>query len=189
MGGKQKGWRSSSTCALLATRAQLLRARVDKIFCNECGLTFKMDLYDNLICETEGFKKVDSLPAWHKWEKGELRGNREIVFPEDRGVLFQLGFKRRFLLLSKKFTLSVERERIVVNFPKRISSGTLKGLDSLIFDFSDIQSMIITAKSTLEFYYKDQLWRLRVEEGRSMLKYFELYNIYREGLKEVEEED
>ncbi|HHU88304.1 MAG: hypothetical protein PHU15_05440, partial [Sphaerochaetaceae bacterium] len=62
-------------------------------------------------------------------------------------------------------------------------------LDSLIFDFSDIQSMIITAKSTLEFYYKDQLWRLRVEEGRSMLKYFELYNIYREGLKEVEEED
>lgn len=48
----------------------------------------------------------------------------------------------------------------MVNFPKRISSGTLKGLDSLIFDFSDIQSMIITAKSTLEFYYKDQLWRL-----------------------------
>jgi 1-acyl-sn-glycerol-3-phosphate acyltransferase len=170
-------------------QSSTIKSKGNKIFCNECGLTFKMDLYDNLICETEGFKKVDSLPAWHKWEKGELRGNREIVFPEDRGVLFQLGFKRRFLLLSKKFTLSVERERIVVNFPKRISSGTLKGLDSLIFDFSDIQSMIITAKSTLEFYYKDQLWRLRVEEGRSMLKYFELYNIYREGLKEVEEED
>ncbi len=165
-----------------------IRGHRNKIFCKGCGLTFQMDLYDNLICETEGYKGVDSLPAWHNWEREQLRGTSEIVFPEDRGVLLQKGFKRRFLLLCKKFTLALDGERLVVTFPKRVPTGLLKGLDSLIFDFDDIQSMIITAKSTLEFYYKDQLWRLRVEEGRSMLKYFELYNIYKERLKTVIEE-
>ncbi|MFA6822045.1 MAG: lysophospholipid acyltransferase family protein [Sphaerochaetaceae bacterium] len=170
-------------------QSSTIKSNRDKIFCSECGLTFIMDLYDNLVCKTEGFNKIDSLPAWHNWEKRELRSGKKIVFPKDRGVLLQKGFKRRFILLSKKFNLSLDGDRMVVTFKKRVPSGILKGLDSLIFDFSDIQSMIITAKSTLEFYYKDQLWRLRVEEGRSMLKYFELYNIYREGLKEVEEED
>jgi 1-acyl-sn-glycerol-3-phosphate acyltransferase len=166
-----------------------IKGHHNKISCKECGLTFSMDLYDNLICETEGFKGVDSLPAWHQWEREYLRSSQEVAFPADRGVLLQKGMKRRFLLLSKKFTLALDGERLVVTFPKRVPTGLLKGLDALIFDFSDIQSMVITAKSTLEFYYRDQLWRIRVEEGRSILKYFELYNIYQERLKTEEEED
>ncbi|MFA5467873.1 MAG: lysophospholipid acyltransferase family protein [Sphaerochaetaceae bacterium] len=165
-----------------------IKAEKSRIFCTHCSLSFQMDDYDNLVGETPNGGKVDSLPAWNRWQKAYLRVSKERQFPADRGVLLQKGFRRRFLLLSKRFTLKLEPTRMVVHFPSRLKSGFLKDLDALIFDFAEIQSMIITVKSTLEFYYRDQLWRLRVEEGRSMLKYLELYKVYLEQPKEVIEE-
>ena len=53
--------------------------------------------------------------------------------------------------------------------------------ETLLFDFTDIQSMIVNAKSTVELYHDDQLWRIRVSPDRSILKYVELYGAYKEG--------
>jgi hypothetical protein len=35
--------------------------------------------------------------------------------------------------------------------------------------------MIINAKSTVEFYHNDQLWRIRIVPDRSILKYVEFH--------------
>ena len=159
-----------------------ITAKKDIISCTACDLTFRLDDYDNLVLEGGDSHGIMSVPAWHRWEYGELKhasqSQKVLLFPHDEGVLLQRGLGKRLLTLSKHFTLSVETDRMVVTFPKRIESGLLQGLDSLIFDFSEMQSMIINAKSTLEFYHQNQLWRIRISEKRSIVKYVELFHAY-----------
>jgi hypothetical protein len=86
--------------------------------------------------------------------------------------------------------LVLEPTRLVVKFPKVVPSGILQGLDSIIFDFSRMQSMIINAKGTVEFFHDDELWRIRIVGDRSIVKYVELFTDWKRshGNEDSEEE-
>ena len=157
-----------------------MRAKKNIISCHNCDLRFKLDDYDNLILEQGNPHGVDTVPAWHRWQYQKLEGLLAAdgpLFPQDEGVLLQRGFGKRLLTLTKRFSLSLESKRMVVVFPKKFKVGLLQGLETLIFDFTGMQSMIINVKNTLEFYHDDQLWRIRISADRSILKYVELFNV------------
>jgi hypothetical protein len=87
----------------------------------------------------------------------------------------------------------LEPTRLVVKFPKVVPSGILQGLDSIIFDFSRMQSMIINAKGTFLlriFFHDDELWRIRIVGDRSIVKYVELFTDWKRshGNEDSEEE-
>lgn len=142
------------------------------ISCSSCSFGGYLDDYDNFISNKKNV--VKSIPAWHKWEKEQLK-TLEGSFSEDKGVLLQRGIDNKLVTLSKNFSLSLEGERMVVRFKKPVASGFLKGLTSLVFDFDKMSSMIINAKGTVEFFNDNQLWRVRIVENRSILKYVEFF--------------
>ena len=83
------------------------------------------------------------------------------------------------LTLSKEFSLSMTGEGM-------LAVGTNPVLFSL-FSFSHMQSMIINAKNTIEFYHDEKLYRIRIEKNSSSLKYVELFHMHAYAQKEKKE--
>ena len=52
--------------------------------------------------------------------------------------------------------------------------------DKLVIPVSSIESLVINAKQTIEFYSDGKQYRFRVDENRSPLKYQELWLLVRE---------
>jgi 1-acyl-sn-glycerol-3-phosphate acyltransferase len=145
--------------------------------CSTCDLKGELDPYDCLHQVSGDFHAIDSIPAWHRWERELLvrladdAPSGSPLFPTDDGVLLQKGVGKKLVTLSKSFTVTLQSDRMVIRLEN----------ETLLFDFTDIQSMIVNAKSTVELYHDDQLWRIRVAPDRSILKYVELYGAYKEG--------
>lgn len=158
------------------------------IRCTACDLQGELDNFDQLHPISGNFHSVLNIPSWHQWERKELatltaRTSADgMLFPPDTGVLLQKGVGKRLVTLSKEFTLSMTPSGMELVFGPGSRHALLQGAQSLVFEFKDVQSMIINAKSTVELYHQDQLWRIRIAEDRSIVKYTELYGAYREGL-------
>lgn len=96
----------------------------------------------------------------------------------DQGILFQIPGKKKLVTVSKSFSISAEKEGIRFVFDSAVSHQG-KSFSELFFPFSSIESMIINAKQTVEFYSDSVQYRFRTALDRSPLKYQELYLAYR----------
>jgi len=158
-----------------------------RVRCSACQFTCELDDYDHVTVLSKEPHGIDSIPAWHNWERDELAriafegcnsgasGVNQSPFPPDPGVLLQRGIGKKLVTLSKRFTLTLESDCLRVRLQKPIARGPEQGESELEFSFSGMQSMIINAKSTVEFYHNDQLWRIRIVPDRSILKYVEFH--------------
>ena len=148
--------------------------------CRRCSFTAQLDEYGRLHTSDGRFTK---LSEWHSWETEELeamydRSGNEALF-SDHCILFQTPGKRKLETVSTSFSVSVTSTELVFSFPKR---ENIRGVitDTLRFPISSIESMVINAKQTIEFYADGKQYRFRVDENRSPLKYQELWQIVRE---------
>ncbi len=161
-----------------------LETKKDLITCTKCSMTARLDAYDQLTT-LQGDNPFTDVPQWHDWEAGQLLTHMQDtsfgspIFPPDKGVLFQRGEDGKLLTLSKEFSLSMTGEGMLV-------VGTNPVLFSL-FSFSHMQSMIINAKNTIEFYHDEKLYRIRIEKNSSSLKYVELFHMHAYAQKEKKE--
>ena len=161
-----------------------LETKKDSISCTMCDMKSRLDAYDQLNT-VQGTNPFRDIPQWHDWEKEQLgihmqqAKSETALFPADKGVLFQRGEKGKLVCLSKDFSLTTTKEGIQV-----VSTDPV--LFSL-FSFSKMQSMVINAKNTIEFYHDDKLFRIRIEKNSSPVKYVELFHLYGVALKEKEE--
>lgn len=151
-----------------------LQTKKDRISCTKCSMTARLDAYDQFTT-IQGSNPFKDVSKWHDWETRQLflhvttAKPEASLFPPDKGALFQRGKNNKLITLSKSFSLSV-------------TSGGMKvvGTDPVIFTlfpFSKMQSMIINAKNTIEFYHDDELYRIRLERRSSSLKYVELFHM------------
>ena len=152
-----------------------IKTERDLVRCTHCGMVVRLDVYDHFINikEKNTFKDV---PQWHEWERKNLgqimktQTNDQDIFPPDRGVLYQIGRENRLDTLSKSFILTVNREGMTLQ-----KTSTFRAPEFTFFPFDKIQSMIINAKNTLEFYFRDELYRIRIHKNGSILKYVESF--------------
>ena len=151
-----------------------LRTKKDAIWCTKCGMSSHLDAYDQFK-SVQGNNPFKDVPQWHDWERGQLFSHvqaanpEKSLFPSDKGVLFQRGEEGKLIIMSKDFSLSAMKEGMQV-----VSTNPV--LFSL-FSFSKMQSMVINAKNTIEFYHDDKLYRIRTEKDGSPLKYVELFHL------------
>lgn len=153
-----------------------IKAEGDVISCTACGASVVLDDYDRLV-EGRGID-FSKLSEWHGFEKEKLASllsshENGLLFPPDRGILFQKGSAGSLIDLSKAFVLSCDAKGLHFSFPKPLAGYG----DSLDFDFSSISSMVINAKQTIEFFYQGNMFRFRLKRGSSPLKIWELYNL------------
>ncbi|MGE4454778.1 MAG: lysophospholipid acyltransferase family protein [Sphaerochaeta sp.] len=146
------------------------------ITCKNCSLTMELDPYDKLHTR-KGESTFADIAAWHSWQKAfsESPEGESLIYPPDRGVLFQTADSRHLKLLSKDFTLNLQREGML------LKEQTGKEYHMA---FSDIQSMIINAKNTLELYHQQTLYRIRIHKRGCILKYVEAYRRERQPQKD-----
>lgn len=161
-----------------------LETKKDSIRCTNCAMTARLDAYDQLTT-LQGENPFKDVPAWHEWEQEQLLLSMqntkpgEPIFPPDKGVLYQSGDENKLVVLSKDFSLTVS------SVGMRVASSN--PVLFTIFSFSKMQSMIINAKNTIEFYHDDKLYRVRIEKRGSSLKYVELFHMQASEQKEKKE--
>ncbi|MGH0052068.1 MAG: lysophospholipid acyltransferase family protein [Sphaerochaetaceae bacterium] len=138
-----------------------------RIQCKHCSLTMELDTHDRLST-VSGKTSFEDIAAWHTWQRKYSISDegKQLVYPPDKGVLFQTADQRHLIRITKDFTLSLEQEGM------RLRQANGK---EHFMAFSDIQSMIINAKNTVELYHHHTLYRIRILERGCILKYVEAY--------------
>ena len=144
-----------------------IHSKGNQITCTHCSLTMELDSHDKLHT-IQGKTSFEDIAAWHSWEREYSASSEgtQLVFPPDKGVLFQTADERHLKRLSKDFTLSLEHDGI------RLKERSGK---EYLMAFADIQSMIINAKNTVELYHHHTLYRIRIHKRGCILKYVEAY--------------
>ncbi len=167
-----------------------ISGKKDRIRCTACGFEWKLDELDRLHSRQQP-DHPDSLSQWHRWEIDHMKQIAESsscdqpIFPADQGILFQISKRKRLLMVSKDFTLEAMYDRFVLKMNSFKRHIPIAENECVEFLFDGISSIAINAKSTLEFSYKEHIYRVRVRENQSVLKYMELYqNSNHQSLKE-----
>ncbi len=151
-----------------------IQSKDDTIFCTTCGCSMQLDHYDRLHT-LKGTTVFEDVAAWHAWEREFLRTGSasSLVFPPDRGVLFQTGDATSLTTLSKQFTLVLGKEGLTIQLDDK---------SNRFLAFNAIQSMVINAKATLELYHENTLYRIRIQKTGCIIKYVEMYQASKGGI-------
>lgn len=140
-----------------------------KIECSYCHAKAAIDGRYNIVDRQN--IPYETMTEWHQAERKELREllhsepANKVLF-EDHGVLLQMGGKKKQHVLSKEFKVSSTKENLIFSFSDR---------EEMTFAYEKIESMIICAKYTVEFFYESQQYRFRLQGRESSLKYQDLY--------------
>lgn len=146
-----------------------IKAEGDRIYCTRCGASTRLDGRYDLV-EDKGFA-ISSMTGWHEEERKELRrllkteDNDKTIF-SDRCILFQKREGNRLVKLSSWCKVESDKENLFI---------ILEEGNPLRFPYKEIESMIICAKYTVEFFHSGQQYRFRLEGRQSSLKYQDLY--------------
>lgn len=152
----------------------------------EAGLEIRMDDNDRLHAVSGDFPFTD-IPAWREWERNELLSAYSHGalpdFPPDQGSRLELFEDEtlRFRYVGA-FSVILEIEGIRIAVPGHSPAATRhpfikqnKKNAVAHFSFSEMTSLIVNAKCTMEFSFQGQLWRLRLKKGEPVLKYSDLF--------------
>ncbi len=162
-------------------RFSVMHSHGNEVTCSECGFSAEFDEYGRIRTNDPAIPYT-RLSEWHEWERKRLEeiylGTEKGEIFSDHGILFQIPGKKKLVTVSKSFSISAEKEGIRFVFDSAVSHQG-KSFSELFFPFSSIESMIINAKQTVEFYSDSVQYRFRTALDRSPLKYQELYLAYR----------
>lgn len=141
------------------------------IHCTACSLQIRIDPYQELHIEA-GECSVTDLNSWRLWQHSRLVEHfGSIDFPADTGIFLQMieGYRLRTKL--RFFSLHLTAEGILA-----IGSDT----SELLLPFSEITSIVINARSTLELSCQGVRYRIRIQQNSSTVKYIEYTYAFRE---------
>ncbi len=155
-------------------RYSTLKSKHTRLYCSHCDLVMELDPYEKLLLITGDNKGIHSLSEWNTWQQ-EFLGNHLEQMPSDRGTLLQRGIDGKLLTLATRMSVQLQPSEILITLPRIPKGGALHNIETIHFDYSSIRSFAINAKGTMDFFHKDQLWRVRLAKGESTLKYQQWY--------------
>ena len=149
--------------------------------CSSCHSKWELNEFDE-IHPLENSPSYPSIASWHQWERSVLEQlilthDQTPLFQEDDGVLFQYAPSKQLILLSKDFTITATQDAFILSINSFKEGQSHFDKKKIIFEFENITSIVINAKSTLEFSYLKKIYRIRIKQNQSILKYMELYQI------------
>ncbi len=136
------------------------------IKCRKCNSSDYLDEYMQLKNSTF---KHNSLFSWNNWQKLETKRevkNNKLDFPKDNGLFFRKGLDNKFQMISKDFTMQLKNNSFILD---------IKGKEKVIFELDKIQTCIINVKQTIEIYYDNILYSIRMDSYCNSLKYYEAW--------------
>ncbi len=159
-------------------RFSTMRSGGREVVCSSCGFSATFDDYGRIRTNDDDIPYT-KLSEWHEWERKELgeifdRTEEGSTIFTDSGILFQIPGKKKLETVSEDFTVTVTKEGFVFIFSSPIPHEG-KSVERLFFPFSSIESVVINAKQTIEFYADGKQYRFRTALDRSALKYQEIY--------------
>jgi hypothetical protein len=84
----------------------------------------------------------------------------------------------QLILLSKDFSFTATTTAYILKVNSFEKLETPFKDNEIMFYFDNINSIVINVKSTLEFTYNNEIYRVRIKPDQSILKYMELYQIH-----------
>lgn len=156
-----------------------MRTSGNRITCSKCGTMAVLTEKDDLTSVDIPFTK---LSQWHNWEAEEI--GKLDGLPEEPGVLLQKGdFNNEGDLdvLSEHISVRIESGVMIV----KCNDGDKK---EYRLPISEVSSLILNAKQTIELFCGEDLYRIRLKPKACSLKYQEYYLAYskRKADKEAE---
>ena len=138
----------------------------NRIICTKCNAGTVLDEKDNLTSVDTPFTR---LSQWHTWE-AEMICDRD-EFPPEPGVLFQKGDaddEGDLQTISKNITVRLAHDvlEIKCNTGKR---------EVFRLELDKVNSLVLNAKQTMELFFGDVLYRIRLLPQACSLKYHEYY--------------
>jgi 1-acyl-sn-glycerol-3-phosphate acyltransferase len=149
------------------TNSSTITSKGRTIACTACSLSYTLNEHERLENNAGGKPLFEDIAAWRDWQRSYLNTHNPS-FPNDRGVLFQTGDETHLKTITTTFSLRLEEDKMTLTTADR----------TYHFNFDHITSMIINAKSTLEFYCNGFLYRVRIAKHLSVLKYVERFQSY-----------
>ncbi len=144
-----------------------LSTKGNRVVCRSCNTNTVLNDKDDLTSIDIPFTK---LSQWHQWEAEEIGSLSE--FPKEKGVLLQKGDNND----------EGELEELSTNFTVQLKDGAfhidMGGGENLVLPLSDISSLILNAKQTMELFCGEVLYRIRLLPDACSLKYHEYYLSY-----------
>ena len=147
------------------------------IACSSCKTSAEVSVYDEIISEYGMMSERDAhIRAREELERNIGKNDGSLLFPPERGILFQKEEKGRLVKLSSSFIFSMTAGSISFSF-----SNHKEGAGEISFPFSEISALVINARQSVEFTHMKNTYRFRLEETKSPLKVFDAYCIIRGG--------
>ena len=142
----------------------------NRITCTRCNAVTVLDDKDNLTSVDTPFARMSQ---WHRWEASMIGDMEE--FPPEKGVLLQKGDadnEGTLETLSKDVTVHLKDDVLEVS----CNTGMK---ETYRLPLSEVNSLILNAKQTMELFLGDTLYRIRLLPEACSLKYHEYYLAFR----------
>ncbi len=144
---------------------QTIYGKKHKVYCSSCNT--EDELSEQLFFEKKAFG-FKTLANWNQFQQ-EFIKNNEINFKSDNGDFFKKGVDKHFEIISKNYKSIIFDDRIEFN---------LSNNDIMVFEFDKIESMILSVKQSIEFYFEGNLYSFRLQPDLNSLKYVQKWEAY-----------
>lgn len=138
---------------------QTIYGEKNKVRCSHCQTEDTLSEFLNFNNDAFGFH---SLPLWNKFQREYIKNNI-VKYTEDKGDFFRKGVNSHFEMISSDFTCCLENHNIIFS----LSNGSKQ-----VFEINKIESMVLSVKQSIEFYYDNQLYSFRLDSKLNSYKYY-----------------
>lgn len=139
---------------------QTIYGQNNVVRCSHCKTEDVLTEYLNFEKGSFGFK---TLPQWNSYQKDYIKNN-DVEYEKDKGDFFRKGVNNHFEKISTKFFCQLRNKEIIF---------TLSDNTKYVFEIEKIESMVLSVKQSIEFYYENQLYSFRLKSELNSLKYFQ----------------
>ncbi|MGD1822529.1 MAG: lysophospholipid acyltransferase family protein [Pleomorphochaeta sp.] len=137
---------------------QTIIGKKHSVICTACNTE---DILTEQTLLEKGTFGFSSLAKWNSFQQKYIKENL-ITYKNDKGDFFKKGVENRFEMISKNYDCLLNPNEL------RFSLDNGK---TLVFELCKIESMILSVKQSIEFYYENQLYSFRLQPKLNSLKY------------------
>lgn len=144
---------------------QTIYGRRNKVICSHCHTEDLLTEYTNFKEGNFGYK---TLPDWNEFQK-EYIEEHQLTYKKDQGDFFRKGVDNsHFEMISTNFTCLLDKNNIIFS---------LSDNQEYIFEIDKIESMVLSVKQSIEFYYDNHLFSFRLQPKLNSYKYFQKWEV------------